>query len=349
MLNPALVSCYLFPAFRKSDIVLIYDHKNKALKFFLSKREREKMARYGVHFYQTRFPQWKKEITKNIIRGQKLIAETKEHARHIPSMSMGSLKKHFLARTKFFQKLATDYFYTESFFLDDVEKLIASHPKKYKTITDSLRKAGALKLKARKILNSFYTHAVIFRPYIDELANRLGRHDLQWLSFQKIIGLANGRNVPLSNRGKTNWIITKHNQWQVITGKKAERIKKDFDQHFFHTNVQSIQGTVANRGKYIGQVKIVRTIFSNNREEEIKKVKKGDILVAETTGPEMIAACQRAGAIITDEGGITSHAAIISRELGIPCIIGTKIASHVLKDGQRVEVDAEKGIIRIRK
>lgn len=56
---------------------------------------------------------------------------------------------------------------------------------------------------------------------------------------------------------------------------------------------------------------------------------------------------ERAATIITDEGGITCHAAIISRELKIPCIIGTKIATQVLKDGDRVEVDANKGIIRI--
>ena len=55
---------------------------------------------------------------------------------------------------------------------------------------------------------------------------------------------------------------------------------------------------------------------------------------------------RRAKAIITDEGGLTCHAAIISRELGIPCIIGTKIATKVLKDGDMVEVDANKGIVK---
>lgn len=58
-------------------------------------------------------------------------------------------------------------------------------------------------------------------------------------------------------------------------------------------------------------------------------------------------ACKKAAAIITDEGGLLSHAAIISREFKKPCIIGTKIATKVLKDGQKIEVDANKGIIRI--
>ena len=55
---------------------------------------------------------------------------------------------------------------------------------------------------------------------------------------------------------------------------------------------------------------------------------------------------EKAGAIVTDEGGLTSHAAIVSRELKIPCIVGTKIATKILKDGDIVEVDAENGIVR---
>ena len=55
---------------------------------------------------------------------------------------------------------------------------------------------------------------------------------------------------------------------------------------------------------------------------------------------------EKAGAIVTDEGGLTSHAAIVSRELKIPCIVGTKIATKILKDGDIVEVDAKKGIVR---
>ena len=76
-------------------------------------------------------------------------------------------------------------------------------------------------------------------------------------------------------------------------------------------------------------------------------MKQGEILVAPMTSPDYITALRKAAAVITDEGGITSHAAIVSRELGIPGIVGTKIATQVLKDGDLVEVDAERGIVRI--
>ena len=80
--------------------------------------------------------------------------------------------------------------------------------------------------------------------------------------------------------------------------------------------------------------------------EAIKKAEEVFVLVTSMTRPEMVVAMEKAAAIVTDEGGITSHAAIVSRELKIPCIIGTKVATKILKNGDLVEVDAFKGIVR---
>jgi phosphoenolpyruvate synthase/pyruvate phosphate dikinase len=100
-------------------------------------------------------------------------------------------------------------------------------------------------------------------------------------------------------------------------------------------------GQVAFRGMYTGKVSIVLT------KEDANAFKEGDVLVASQTTPDFIYAIKRAGAIVADEGGIISHASISSREFEIPCIIGTKIATQVLKDGDLVEVDADNGIVRI--
>lgn len=78
----------------------------------------------------------------------------------------------------------------------------------------------------------------------------------------------------------------------------------------------------------------------------IKMLERKFVLVASMTHPKDIALIKKSSAIVTDEGGILSHAAIISRELQKPCVIGTKIATKVLKDGDKVEVDANKGIVR---
>jgi len=107
------------------------------------------------------------------------------------------------------------------------------------------------------------------------------------------------------------------------------------------SNVSEIKGTCARAGYAKGRVKII------NKPKELNKMHEGDILVSHMTDPEIVVAMKKSSAIITDLGGITCHAAIVSRELGKPCVIGTKIATKVLKDNDLVEVDADNGIIKI--
>lgn len=104
--------------------------------------------------------------------------------------------------------------------------------------------------------------------------------------------------------------------------------------------VKELKGQVANRGYAKGKVKLLLTSSGNVDFQE------GDVLVTGMTTPDFVPFVKKAAAIITDEGGVTSHAAIVSRELNKPCIIGTKIATKWLKNGDLVEVDAEKGVVK---
>jgi phosphohistidine swiveling domain-containing protein len=90
-----------------------------------------------------------------------------------------------------------------------------------------------------------------------------------------------------------------------------------------------------------GVVKIVKG------RKELSKIKKGDIIISPMTTPEYAPIFKKVKAIITDEGGVTCHAAVISREFEIPAVVGTKIATKVLKDGDLVEIDANDGIVKI--
>jgi len=102
-----------------------------------------------------------------------------------------------------------------------------------------------------------------------------------------------------------------------------------------------IKGLIAQKGKIIGKVRIVKNFH------DIKKILKGEILVANTTHPDYLPAMQKAGGFITNEGGVISHAAIVARELKKPCIVGTKIATKILQDGDEVELDADNGTVKI--
>ncbi len=110
-------------------------------------------------------------------------------------------------------------------------------------------------------------------------------------------------------------------------------------------DITEFKGTIASKGtgRVEGKVRIVLDAHNPPPFEE------GEILVTTMTTPEFIFVMKKASAIITDTGGLTSHAAIVSRELKKPCIIGTKIATKVLKDGDVVEVDADTGVVRILK
>jgi len=100
-----------------------------------------------------------------------------------------------------------------------------------------------------------------------------------------------------------------------------------------------VEGQGASPGVASGRVVIVRDV------KDTSAVKDGDILVTKMTNPDMVPAMRRVSAIVTDEGGMTCHAAIVSRELGTPAVVGTKKATKVLKEGQIITVDGEKGII----
>jgi phosphohistidine swiveling domain-containing protein len=108
----------------------------------------------------------------------------------------------------------------------------------------------------------------------------------------------------------------------------------------FDSNIKVLKGRVAYKGKVVGRVRILKN------KSQIATFKQGEILVSAMTTPVFLPTMKKAAAIVTDEGGITCHAAVVAREIKKPCIIGTKIATQVLKNGDLVEVDAERGIIK---
>ncbi|MDE1848750.1 MAG: phosphoenolpyruvate synthase [Nanoarchaeota archaeon] len=100
-----------------------------------------------------------------------------------------------------------------------------------------------------------------------------------------------------------------------------------------------LNGIAASPGIAAGEVKIVKTL------KDLEGIKVGDILVTKMTNPDMVVSMQKSAGIVTDEGGMTSHAAIVSREMGIPAVVGTGTATTKLKDGEEVTVDGTTGKI----
>lgn len=263
--------------------------------------------------------------------------------------------------------LGVDYFVTEA------KSLIKTKIKpvvELKKITDSQKQLIKEQQRLEKILKlnqeekylfwlarqfSFiknYRKDVLYRSYYenDFLIKEIGRRLSLSLKQVKHI-LPQEMPEALLNKKYDSALLNQRMKYSVLTfrpkltvyvGSKAkEIIKNSAKVSALKTSANKLTGQSAYPGKVKGQVRII------NLPAEMKDFKKGEILVSDKTNPNLIPAMKKAAAIITNAGGLTCHAAIVSRELKIPCIVGTIFATAVLKNNQKVEVDADRGVVKI--
>ncbi|MBI5071330.1 hypothetical protein HZB93_00305 [Candidatus Falkowbacteria bacterium] len=204
--------------------------------------------------------------------------------------------------------------------------------------------AGAKMIRSELLFFTFYLLTLSLKRF----ARSSGKDykDLQNLTRFEFIRMLRGGKIPRVSmlRQRYNFCVNyvkDLNDLRIFTGEKAEKIIREKFQIERVVKTGVIKGNIACAGKVRGVVKII------NEPYEMKKIKKDDILVAVQTIPQLLPAMKLAAAFVTDIGGITSHAAIVAREMNKPCIIGTKNASKILKDGDLVEVDATKGVVKV--
>ncbi|MFA7209590.1 MAG: PEP-utilizing enzyme [Parcubacteria group bacterium] len=135
---------------------------------------------------------------------------------------------------------------------------------------------------------------------------------------------------------------TQDNQIISIQGEEAEKFVEAYLQTHLQDDKSYVKGTVAAKGYVIGKVRKMTL----GDDIDLESLEKGEILVTEMTAPSMVPMMRKCAGIITNEGGIVSHAAIISREFKIPCIVGTGTATQVFETGDYVELDANTGMAR---
>jgi len=158
-----------------------------------------------------------------------------------------------------------------------------------------------------------------------KIANKIQKHyyfpqDIEWARQNKTLYITQSRPVT------------------TLKSSKKKEVKVD-EKGVSAAITPILSGISASPGIGSGYVKLLKS------PKEIDRIKAGDVLVAEMTSPDYVPAMKKAAAIVTNTGGQTSHAAIVSRELGIPCVVGTKLATSTLKEGDLVTVDGEKGQI----
>lgn len=194
-------------------------------------------------------------------------------------------------------------------------------------------------------------------PLLHELASRmdLKGEEIKYLTYDEMLSWLKhgyGKKFDYSYESLRKEIAKRMSGWAVLMWKGkikiisgVKNIIETMERYRIvapgPTMVKVVKGKPACRGRVTGRVKIVRKL------SELNKVEKGDVLVTKMTTPDCMIAVHKAAAIVTDEGGVTCHAAIVSREFNIPCIIGTKNATQILSDNDLVEVDANEGVVRV--
>lgn len=183
------------------------------------------------------------------------------------------------------------------------------------------------------------------KKIIEELTQRVQRPELEFATVTEIEAFF--RNIPVDfeeiarRRGGYAAHLDNRREPHIVTGRYAANLKEAVREKVSRDT--ALRGNIANRGYVTGTVRIISFIASDY-DEQVAAFQQGEILVTGMTRPQIAHLCKKASAIVTDEGGITCHAAIISREYNIPCIIATHNATKVLTNGDRVIVDAKQGL-----
>ena len=207
-----------------------------------------------MDLYKNHFEEWKKLIEADIERGKSLAGETLTHTNVVAAMSNEELGTYIMARVQLFQSLCDNYFPTEFFSVEKTEHEAMHDPK----LKATLEEMGHIKFRARGVLNTFYNYNQTFRPYVEELGRRLGRGDMEWLSFEEIERLSRGESVPVSERAESYWVLAKRAGWEPISWgcRRRYAVLKEFDQHFFKASEGVIKefprakGSLADRSPF---------------------------------------------------------------------------------------------------
>lgn len=240
---------------------------------------------------------------------------------------------------------------------ENIAEKLERDESEFKAVVKEINLSGEL-LKQVKLLREFVflrTYRIemnsqsnfYLKPLLKEIAGRgnISVEKLATMFSSEIKAMLKDGRVSVSvnfgdrKRAAVMW-LDNCTFYYVFGDKAVKTISEKLTDRGLIEQANEITGTVASKREVVrGKVRIIS-------KENVTAFRKNEVLVTVMTSPELVPAIQRAVAIITDEGGVLCHTAIVSREMKKPCIIGTQIATKILKDGDLVEVDTEKGVVR---
>lgn len=338
---PFLINSVTFEHYKPFKAVAIF--KDNLWTSFLPKSTLKETLKEGVELFGSKaiFKEYVNEFENYKVDSEKYFQEIISK----PKISLIESRKFFYLISKFWLY----YKKTEFFYVDEAYQ----QSKKDKIISKNLKHLEKIKNSGRGLLNKmiFGSSSYIYKALEILSKNfKISVNDLFLYSKEEIFGLYDNKKLEkklLDDRKKSYVFLVRENELINFSGDVA----KDYISKFLiiHKSGKEIKGIIANPGKVRGRAKVL--FYGSDTFDKIStmidKMKEGDILITETTSPEIMKACKKASAILTNQGGLLSHAAIISRELNIPCIVGLGNITKIVKDGDMLEVNANNGYVKI--
>lgn len=243
------------------------------------------------------------------------------------------------------------YSKTEFFYVD----LAFQQSSNNSVVADNLKKFEIIKNDSRLKVNKIFFQPDSYRKQLmSKICKQfnLNKDDISSYGKLDLLNLFDGIKLSelcVRDRERSYLMLGNNGLATYFEGDESEKIIDNFFSQVKNTTNDQLKGITARAGKVTAPATVIKygdDMFSR-LSDVIKKMPDGNVLVTDTTSPELLMACKKSSAILTNQGGMMSHAAIVSRELNIPCIVGLGSVTDFVKDGDVVEVDADNGIIRI--
>lgn len=338
-----LLMDYCLFHYRKRDFLTIYN--NEMLGTYIENSAADKTLENGKKIFSS------KENFDIFESGfRKIITECDAYITHAKKLEIVMLNDFFDLRA-IIQKLYYYFEKTEFFFTDACY---------YGDMSDILRKnllvlGEDLKMKSRPQLIELLTTVLYHFADLVAKQHNINGEDAKFYNLDEVISLMESGTVVNSTiiieRKKSYVLYCKDGRVIPIKGEQKKIILERFKE-IDYAAMTEFKGIIANKGKVIARVRVILPELDMPYDKFVKKLHNmemndGEILVTETTSPDFVPLMKKAGGIIANQGGMNSHAAIMSRELGVPCLVGTFHATHILATGDLIELDANTGIVKI--
>jgi len=321
--------------YKKGSSLYIYHHQKLAAFYHPDDIARE--ARAGYRFYRS------KANVDRVIGMKKEVAEgVQAHATacrrvDVPRLEDRALHDWLMKTVTLYHRALSTHYLTQPQFFERFEK--GAGRQTHQESLDRLARARLAYTRAA------WTKAMqLSKPFFAEYARRHGltREQAESLTLEELRA-DDIRPAALEQRVEKYVLDSDFHKIRVFTGDAVDAYIRRYEDY---QGISEVRGFVAQRGVAQGRAFVV-----SNENLDLRRLpqgmKKGMVLVVQNTWPEFELYYEKASAIVANEGGITSHGVVVAGELGIPCIVGTKIATHVFKSGDTVSVDANTGTVRI--